>query len=202
MGLIGFFANKGGGKTEACNYLQSMYTGTVASFATSLRAFLEEINVFNSRDNLIRIGEALQNTFTKHIFVQALARDIAGRIETGQNVFIDDVRFPQEISFIKRLGGIIVGIEVEDKELYRRIQDRVKEGEQDLTFVQFRDSLDSEYSELMSRHILHRKNTNPDVIIIENNGSMEEFLFTLDKLYFSGKNGSENPVKTLDMLHS
>lgn len=186
MPIIGFIGNKGAGKSYAAKFLAEKFTGEVHSFAGALKEFINELGIPCDRKNLIQYGNALQQIFTKHIFVQALAKRIAGLVESGQNVYIDDVRFPQEIMFLHKIGAAVVFIDAEVKDMHRRVFERGRRDDQ-INYYDFTLSLQSEYSELLASKISENKEGFPAIIKIENKDNLAKFDETLIDLYYTGK---------------
>jgi len=136
IGLLGF---AGAGKSTVGDILVQNYGYQQYAFADSLkdavsvifnwdrallegdtepsRAFREKVDVFWSarfgrditpRMILQQVGtDAMRNVINQNIWVHSLESKIAGK----DNVVITDVRFPNEIECIQRLGGKLIRIQ-------------------------------------------------------------------------------------------
>lgn len=150
IGLVGF---AGSGKGSVGDVLADKYSFKKFAFADTLkdtvstmfgwrrellegdtdesRAFRETPDLFWSarfdedvtpRMILQKMGtEAIRNVFHEDFWVHALAK----RIENEKNVVITDVRFPNEVKFIRDSGGFIVRVvRGQDPEWYQTAYDQ------------------------------------------------------------------------------
>lgn len=132
MRIIGFSGHAGAGKSVACEFLSSHLTQKLSvgswepvAFADPVKKYaagimgvsLEFINEWkrksepppgwkkNVRQLLQHIGNGLRE-FDENVWI----RRLASQLKPGGNYLIQDVRYPNEISWIKNSGGIAVRV--------------------------------------------------------------------------------------------
>lgn len=121
--IIGLSGKRGVGKTTMANYLHDVYKFKRISFADRLKEVAKELMPFQDvhlstkgkekpfnnydwtpREFLIQLGQFMRY-YDKNYWVRSSGIDNAvGRI------VIDDVRFPNEVEYLKSLGAKIVRI--------------------------------------------------------------------------------------------
>jgi len=135
------------------------------------RAFREEYDVFwtqkfgriiTPRIILQEFGtEVVRNNCLDSIWVDSLER----KLSLYENVVITDVRFPNEIDFIKTMGGNIFQINRGDLPEWYRVAEISNTGNNDLFIKLFPDIHKSEWGWIGNKGIDY---------IIDNNGSKED----------------------------
>lgn len=122
--IIGFSGKRGVGKTQASLYLARKHGFKVVSFGNALRDMAKTFFPFtpadfseknkekpyleydwSPRDFMISLGK-LGRYYDEDFWVKKLAL-----ASTNGDVAIDDVRFPNEVAYIKAVGGKIVRLE-------------------------------------------------------------------------------------------
>jgi len=136
--IIGLIGARGSGKTTCAAYLQANYNFQEFSFADPVKKVVEIIYGFdydtlkgdtperrearvNMRDpmwnqNMIQamqfIGtELFRNHMDQDVWIKIMKRNIDSCIKSGKRVVISDLRYPNEIEFVRSLGGKIFVIE-------------------------------------------------------------------------------------------
>lgn len=121
--IIGFSGKRGTGKTVSANYLKDTYKFKKISFADRLKEVAKDLMPFTEmhmspkgkdkpfgnydftpREFLIQLGQFMRY-YDPDYWVKSSGIDNAvGRI------VVDDVRFPNEVDYLKRLGAKIIRI--------------------------------------------------------------------------------------------
>lgn len=124
--MFGFVGKKHVGKDTACDYFVSKYGFEKHSFAHPLKICAQYL--FNFSDNQLHTEnkdeiDSKWNIKPRTVFQQfgSLVKSLAGddyflkrmelNFDTCKSIVISDVRFQNEIDYIKSKGGIIVKIE-------------------------------------------------------------------------------------------
>lgn len=130
MKLIVLSGYQGSGKSEAARYLKNRYEGVyLAKFAGSVKDIASVIyNVpsyywetdKNTKQQLLQnktkrevlqiIGTSLRNNLSADIWIYSLSLKLNELSTYADYVVIDDLRFPNELYFIKQDNGIVVYI--------------------------------------------------------------------------------------------
>lgn len=150
--IIGFAGRKGVGKTTAANYLRRIHGFTVLSFSSKLKCLsgiliptftnkhlsgpeketpLDFISGHTAREFMERFGEFMR-FWDKDYWISG----IKSESWDNQNIAIDDVRYPNEVDFIRGLGGKLVKINRYDRlNIYPK--DEISSSENSLTECKF-----------------------------------------------------------------
>lgn len=123
MQLVGLMGKIGSGKTTVAQILVNNFGFIKVSFADPLKQMLVNAKILTydeafvnktpyAREMLQKIGTNLiRNQIDKDFWVKKTEYLINKLCEKGaEKIVIDDVRFPNEWDFIKRMGGIIIKI--------------------------------------------------------------------------------------------
>jgi len=157
---IAFGSNARVGKSEASNYLVSKNEGVVLNFSDpvyDIMYYTQRVCGFSEikdRDLLRLIGTWARNK-DADTWVNILINKILHI--NNKNIFVSDVRFPNEYDALKKLGFLIVKIERSGNENLRNHESETALEGYEWDFI------------------------------IDNNGSLEDFHDKLDKLCFSIK---------------
>lgn len=109
------------GKDTAASYMTNKYGGVVQRFASPLYAITERIqeslgsHVEKDPSLLQMIGETLKCRYGADVFARALET----RLQRDTNIFISDLRFPEEATMLKTHGFILVNIQRDDRPIDR-----------------------------------------------------------------------------------
>lgn len=127
--LVAFIGPKGCGKTSLCNLLEDQDTVRL-SFATPLRSMLEAIGVtyeYHTENKSKAIPHIPGNPSSRHllqtlgtewgrrlvhpeIWADLAIKAFTDKMNQGQDVVVDDLRFPNEFDAVRNAGGVIVRI--------------------------------------------------------------------------------------------
>jgi dephospho-CoA kinase len=174
--ILGFTGLMASGKGTAAAYYQQKYGATTYRFSTMLRDLLKRLHLEHSRDNLIKISEAIRHTFGEETMAKTLAGDVAE--DPNKIIIVEGIRRMADIAYLSKLTNfVLVEIFADPKTRHYRITQRTENpDDQTKTFEQFMED--------------HKRSTEisiPEVIEhateqIDNNGSKEELHQKLDKL--------------------
>ena len=168
MALIAFGCEARVGKDTAVDYLLSKNGGVKKSFAAPLYDIQHYtqtrlgLDIKKDREFLQLVGDwsRKQNT---HIFINVLLREIdTDCVSKKENVYVSDVRYPNEFSVLKNRGFTMVRLTRDN---------RFVSGDTNVTSHSSENSL-QDY---------------PWDIIISNNGSLVDLYAQLDQLYSNSK---------------
>lgn len=132
--IIGFSGKRGVGKTQSALYLARKHGFKVMSFGNALRDLSKQFFPFtpadfleknkekpygeydwSPRDFMISLGK-LGRYYDEDFWVKKL-----GLAAVDGDIAVDDVRFPNEVSYLKAIGGKIVRLErYENLNIYGR----------------------------------------------------------------------------------
>jgi cytidylate kinase len=109
--IIGIAGKMQSGKDTLGAYLIKNHDYNRRSFATNVRSTLTNINLEANRENMQFLAQALRSRWPD-VWVEAVQKDLlqlkqfCGVIE--DKIIITDVRYPNEVSMVRRLGGKII----------------------------------------------------------------------------------------------
>jgi dephospho-CoA kinase len=174
--ILGLTGQIGSGKGHICDYLIRRYGAQMFKFSTYLSRSLEVMGLENSRDNLIRMSEALRKTFGEDALSHALAIDASKSM--APLAVVDGIRRPEDLVGLEPLPNFkLAAVDADAKTRYGRIANRGEKTDEaamswdDFLAVEKR-STEVTVPATMARATLH----------IENNGTPEELEAHLDAL--------------------
>lgn len=124
------------GKSTLAKILADKYNLQVYSFATSVKQYATEIFGMNYKNrSLIQDFAEKMKEIDKDVWINMLDK----RIDSLDNIVIDDLRFDNELEYLRNRGFIIVRINIEKIEQIKRListyPDTWREHEERLTHV-------------------------------------------------------------------
>jgi hypothetical protein len=176
IGFCGFICS---GKTCISTKFKEKYNGRIESIATPLKLFGQEIlnTIFDGllpnykkirkpehRDLLVLLGEKLRDP--NFGYSDFWIEKINLNKETNESIFIDDIRHPNEATFLKANKFVIVRLDVSEEEQIKRANER--DGS-------FDSSIRNHHSE--QNHL----NIKPDIIVKTDNKSTEEVVKEIER---------------------
>ena len=176
LGLTGLI---GSGKGTLCEDLAKRYGAEIFKFSTYLSRSLEIMALEYSRDNLIKMSEALRQAFGEDALSHAVAH--AAMKSQAPIAVIDGIRRVQDLNELETMQNFkLLAVETDEKVRYDRIANRgEKTEEKALTWEQFlaneQRSTEVTVPETMQRATLR----------ITNNGTASELQTHLDELMAS-----------------
>jgi len=179
--IFGFVGPLASGKGTASAYLKDKYDANTHRFSTMLRDMLDRIYLEKSRDNLIKMSEAVREKFGEDIMAKTMAKDAEN--DPREIVVVDGIRRPADIEYLsKNKNFILVSIDADIKKRYERI---IKRGENS-------DDNNKTFAEFQADHQRSTELTIPGVMAqatehINNNGTTRELYKTLDNLILKYK---------------
>lgn len=171
--IICVVAEKGGGKgffVEAVKRMLPEKRVVSVRFSDPLRDILRILNKEETRENFSAMTTAVRGAFNDDGLLNSAMQKLIENSE-ADIILLDGARKPEEVEFIKSLGGLIVYIDTDQRARYeRRKANAEKTDEKDMTWEQFvrQDSLPTEET------IRSIGETMADVTL-ENNSTGEEF---------------------------
>ncbi len=174
--ILGFVANMAAGKGTAAKYLEEKYGAHTYRFSNMLFDLLKRIYVEPSRDNLIKMSEAVRGTFGEDTMAKVMAKDA----ESDENsiIVVEGIRRMADIEHLAKLPNfVLVEIFADlEKRHERLIKRREKPDDATTTLEQFKKdhqrSTELSIPEVVSHATEH----------IDNNGTTEQLCEQLDNL--------------------
>lgn len=138
--IIGLIGARGSGKTTCASYLKENYNFTEFSFADPVKKVVEIIYGFDydtlkgdtpeKREARVKIQdpvwdqnmiqamqfigtELFRNHMDQDVWIKIMKRNIESCIKSGKRVVISDLRYPNEIEFVRSLGGKVWVLELQ-----------------------------------------------------------------------------------------
>lgn len=144
LAIIGITGTNGAGKGTVVEYLVKRYGFSHLSVSQYLKEKLEEKGEKTTREKLIEIANKIRkekgaDSIIKHLFKKAE--------KIGGKTIIESIRCPAEATFIKKEGGIILGVNAKAEIRYKRARKRGSEKDN----VTFREFLELEKKELRNK---------------------------------------------------
>lgn len=174
--ILGFTGLLASGKGTAAKYLEKKYGAANLRFSTILRDVVDRLYIPQSRDNLIKMSEALRDNFGEDLLAKVMAGDAA---KSDQPIIvIEGIRREADIIHLSALPNfVLVEIFAEPRTRYERL---IKRGENT-------DDTTKTYGEFLADHQRSTELSILDVIKkaterVDNNGTMEELHRRLDEL--------------------
>jgi dephospho-CoA kinase len=135
--IIGLTGQLGSGKGSVARYLAETYGAAIFKFSTYLSRVLDVMALEQSRDNLIRVSEALRGTFGEDALAHAIARDMT--IVHAPMAVVDGLRRPEDLTFLKELPTfLLVAVNATPEIRFSRIRARGEKTDEDnLSWEQF-----------------------------------------------------------------
>lgn len=135
--IIGLIGLPGSGKGTVADLLQKEYGANYTRFSGVLSDLLDRLSIEKSRDNMIRLSEALRQTFGDDALSYAVEQD-ALRAK-GQIIVLDGIRRPGDIVGLEMLPQFhLVSVEAAPELRYERMKARgEKATEAAMTWEQF-----------------------------------------------------------------
>lgn len=173
IGITGLIA---AGKGTSASYLKAKYGASHYTFSTMLGNALDRFYLERSRDNFIKMSEAIRGTFGEDTMARTMAKDV----EKNENdlIVIEGVRRMADIEYLKEMEGfVLVEIFADMKTRFERLKKRAeKTDDAGKTFEQF--EADHQRTTELSTVEVAKHTT----VQLDNNGNLEALHQQLDKL--------------------
>lgn len=174
--IIVFVGLLSSGKGTAAKYLVDKYGAKSFRFSTIMRDVLDRLYLEHSRENMSNISTLLRARFGEDLFAKVMAGDVSK--DSANVIVVDGARRQADIEHLRKLEGFkLVSLEADAKIRYQRLLQRHENpDDQNKTWEQFEADHQLE-TELSIPPLMQMAD-----VIIDNNGSTEEFYKQLDKL--------------------
>jgi hypothetical protein len=130
INVIGFTGKAGSGKSTLSRHILDVHGGTLVKFADPMKSMLRTFGLTDYEIEGDGKGKpcellggqtpryAMQTlgtewgrvTISDNIWVDAWSRKASEIISLGSRIICDDVRFPNEVAAIQKLGGIVIRV--------------------------------------------------------------------------------------------
>lgn len=173
LGFVGLIAS---GKGTAAKYLQEKYSADTFRFSTMLRDLCDRVYLEKSRDNLIKMSEAIRQTFGEDTMSKVISED--AKNAKKDIIVVEGIRRMADIEYLSKLPNfILVEIFAEPTRRWERL---TKRGENP-------DDNTKTYEQFLADHNRSAEISTPEVAKhatehIDNNGSEGELDRQLDEL--------------------
>jgi len=175
--IIGLTGQAGSGKGTVGAYLRDQYGASFLTFSSSLRKTLETLALEPSRDNMIKLSEALRTAFGEDVLSRAIARDALA--SAAPVVVVDGIRRVDDIiTTLQSLPNFhLVAVEADPRVRYERLTQRgEKSDETTMTWEDFlaneQRSTEQTIPAVMAQASIH----------LRNDGTLEEIQQQTDKM--------------------
>lgn len=174
--IIGLVGPGGAGKGAAGAYLREKYGAGYHRFSEIIQRLTDQIYLEPSRDNLIRMSEAVRHEFGEDILARTMAHDVER--DAAEIVCVDGIRRLADIEFLLPLSNFILVHLTADPEIrWQRIRMRKeKPDDANKTLEQF------QADEQRSTEVSIAAVAAQARVQIVNNGTKEELFAQLEKL--------------------
>lgn len=146
------------------------------SLSDELRSILKDRGIEITRENLQQIGNELREKYGSEYLAERVIE------KAKKPAVITSIRSVGEASFLKSRGMKLIFVDAPIKLRYERIIRRKREGEEVLTFDQFKAQEDVEKGASSSSQQLHLVAKLADFMII-NNGTLEQLKDRLEGVW-------------------
>lgn len=174
--VFGFVGELASGKSASCSYLLKKYGAETYRFSTVLRDLLKRLYIPETRENMVKLSEALRQQFGEDALAKQMAEDILQ--SNARIIAIDGIRRASDIVYLKEIPSfVLVEIFADPRKRFERIKLR-KENPDDAakTWEEFQNDL-TRSTEITIRVV--SKNADER---IDNNGDMHSLGTRLDAL--------------------
>lgn len=174
--VFGFTGLPASGKGEAAKYFENQHGAKTFRFSTMLRDLLGRVYLEHSRDNMIKMSEAVRGKFGEDIMARVIAEDVSK--ENVELIVVEGIRRMADIEYLKRLPNfVLVEIFADMDKRLERIQ---KRGENP-------DDATKTMEQFKADHARSTEITIPEVVgqakeHVDNNGSVQDLRANLDSL--------------------
>lgn len=167
--IIGLVGQAGCGKGTAADLLRNEYGAGYIRFSGILGEIIEKLSIEKTRDNFIKLSEALRKMYGDDVLSFAIEKAALGAPE--DIVVVDGIRRPADIVALEPLPQFkLISIEVNAELRYERMKKRgEKATESDMTWEQFMNE-ENAPTEVTIPQVMDRAWRR-----ITNEGSKEEF---------------------------
>lgn len=174
--IIGLSGQAGCGKGTVADHLRERYGAKYIRFSAFLGETLDLLALPRSRENLIKLSEALRKTFGEDALSYAVQQHAIHSTETV--VVIDGIRRPEDILPLEALPQFqLIAIEADPKTRFERMKQRgEKPGETQMTWEQFLAE-ENAPTEITIPLVMERAQ-----IHLKNNGTREDLIAKIDAL--------------------
>lgn len=173
IGLVGEIAS---GKDTVADYLVKKYRAQKVSFSQPLRDTLERLHLPQTRENLMKLGVALRQTYGQDL----LSKVIVSEVEQARAkiIILPNVRLESDLVYLKdQPGFILIGINTDPKIRYQRLTQRNQNlDDQTKTWKQF------QADQKLSTEIHIKKIAKKAKYQIDNNGNLPQLYQQLETL--------------------
>ena len=168
--IIGITGTPGAGKGEAVKYLVTKKGFRHISARAIWTKELEKTNTPVNRDTMTVLANALRAENGPAYFMETALAEVTG---PNDNVVIESVRTVAEAELLKNEGGVLLSVDADQKERYKRIKNR-KSSLDNVSFADFKRQEETEMdNDDPNKQNIGRVMTMSD-FVIENNGTLEE----------------------------
>jgi dephospho-CoA kinase len=174
--IIGLSGTNSSGKDTVAEYLADLGF-TIVSLSDILREEMQKRQIKIERESLIETANVLEKEWGKG----ALAKKAVEEYGQKQKLVISSIRKPAEVDYLKRLEGFrLVFVDAPIEMRFMRVVKRGREGEDKLSFEEFKRQEEIEMSGKSSQRLDYCKEKAD--IILTNDGTLEELIEKVDAI--------------------
>ena len=185
--IYGFLGNIAAGKTIAARYCAEKVSGSVLSFSTGVKTLCTKLGLEHSRTNMVAGGNVVREMFGGQVWVEYIRKEVKKYTDQNIPVFIDDIRFIQEVDYVLEEKGKLFYLYSSIGDLFDRVVARNKNGDNynsAKAFGEFLKDCDSEELNFDLRRLGFQKTTQ----YVEYKG------YTFDRPYVINNTGTKQKM--------
>jgi dephospho-CoA kinase len=136
--IIALTGEKLAGKGTAAEYIHTHYNGQLFRFSEVLSDILQRLHQDNSRQNLVKLGQAVRQLYGDDILAQVIYQDILNN--STELKVIDGMRYSAEYTILSKLPNFkLIYITAPVEVRYERTKQRSeKSDEANMSFTEFK----------------------------------------------------------------
>ena len=172
--IIGLTGRICSGKTTISEYLRNKRGAAEFRFSNILKDILKRLHMENKRTNLQALGAGIRDCMGPEVLLNAMIGDLE---DNGYEIAVlDGVRYPNEVTMIHKLKGIVINVTAPEEVRHARAVSRGTRGEANMTIEQFRANEQEETEKHLDEMAEIADYT------IENTGSFDDLYAEIEKI--------------------
>lgn len=180
--IIGLTGQIASGKGVVKKYIEEKYGAVSFKFSDILRRILDDLDVPQTRDNIINLSIMLREAYGEDLLARAMAKSVTNSSQTI--IVVDGIRRLADIKYLKDIPGFyIMAITAAPELRYRRVVRRNENpGDNAKTWEDFLADEEKETEKSITEVVQEADD------YLDNNDSLEKLYAQIDKIIESRQN--------------